>query len=114
MEVKPKVKESYPKAKVALWVYTGGIESMIGGIGQLVGIVGGVAVLGGITIAVIGKEIVEEDKTLIDKAEDGLIKLGFVTEGMVKGAIISVPVCAVVLIGLNVTMKAQKSLVGGI
>ena len=85
---------------------------MIGGIGQLVGIVGGVAVLGGITIAVIGK--VEEDKTLIDKAEDGLIKLGFVTEGMVKGAIISVPVCAIVLIGLNVSLKAQKSLVGGI
>ena len=87
---------------------------MIGGIGQLVGIVGGVAVLGGITIAVIGKEIVEEDKTLIDKAEDGLIKLGFVTERMVKGAIISVPVCAIVLIGLNVSLKAQTRLIGGV
>ena len=87
---------------------------MIGGIGQLVGIVGGVAVLGGITIAVIGKEILEEDKTLVDKAEDSLIKLGFVTEGMVKGVILSVPVCAVVLIGVNVSLKAQKRLVGGI
>ena len=99
---------------MALRVYIRGIKSMIGGIGQLVGIVGGVAVLGGITIAVIGKEIVDEDKTLVDKAEDGLIKLGFVTEGMVKGAIISVPVCAVVLIGLNVTMKAQTRLIGGV
>ena len=87
---------------------------MIGGIGQLVGIIGGAAVIGGITIAVIGKEIVDEDKTLLDKTEDGLIKLGFVTEGMVKGAIISVPVCAVVLIGLNVTMKAQTRLIGGV
>ena len=87
---------------------------MIGGIGQLVGIVGGVAVLGGITIAIIGKEIVDEDKTLVDKAEDSLIKLGFLTEGMVKGAVLSVPVCAVVLIGLNVSLKAQKRLVGGV
>ena len=87
---------------------------MIGGIGQLVGIVGGGAILGGVTIAVISKEILEEDKTLVDKAEDSLIKLGFVTEGMVKGVILSVPVCAVVLIGVNVSLKAQKRLVGGI
>lgn len=87
---------------------------MIGGIGQLVGIVGGAAILGGVTIAIIGKEIVDEDKTLVDKAEDSLIKLGFVTEGMVKGVVLSVPVCAVVLIGLNVSLKAQKRLVGGV
>ena len=87
---------------------------MIGGVGQLVGIVGGVAVLGGVTIAIISKEIIDEDKTLVDKTEDSLIKLGFVTEGMVKGAILSVPVCAVVLIGLNVSLKAQKRLVGGV
>ena len=87
---------------------------MIGGIGQLVGIVGGVAILGGVTIAVISKEILEEDKTLVDKAEDSLIKLGWTTEGMVKGAILSIPVCAVVLIGVNVSLKAQQRLVGGI
>ena len=87
---------------------------MIGGIGQLVGIVGGAAILGGVTIAVISKEILQEDKTLVDKAEDSLIKLGFVTEGMVKGVVLSVPVCAVVLIGLNVSLKAQKRLVGGV
>jgi hypothetical protein len=87
---------------------------MIGGIGQLVGIVGGAAILGGITIAVIGKEIIKDDQTIVDKTESSLIKLGYVSEGMVKGAIISVPVCVVVLIGLNVTMKAQKSLVGGV
>jgi len=87
---------------------------MIGGIGQLVGIVGGAAILGGITIAVIGKEIIKDDQTIVDKTESSLIKLGWTTEGMVKGAIISVPVCVVVLIGLNVTMKAQKSLVGGV
>ena len=87
---------------------------MIGGIGQLVGIVGGAAILGGVTISIIGKEIVDEDKTLVDKAEDSLIKLGWTTEGMVKGAVLSVPVCAVVLIGLNVSLKAQKRLVGGV
>ncbi len=87
---------------------------MIGGIGQLVGIVGGAAILGGVTIAIIGKEIVDEDKTLVDKAEDSLIKLGWTTEGMVKGVVLSVPVCAVVLIGLNVSLKAQKRLVGGV
>tara|TARA_R100000963_G_scaffold33747_1_gene26310 strand:- start:738 stop:1001 length:264 start_codon:yes stop_codon:yes gene_type:complete len=87
---------------------------MIGGIGQLVGIVGGAAILGGITIAVIGKEIIKDDQTIVDKTESSLIKLGWTTEGMVKGVILSVPVCTVVLIGLNITLKAQKSLVGGV
>jgi hypothetical protein len=96
---------------VALWVCIRGVEIIVL---PLLGIVGGAALLGGVTIAVIGKEINSDEETMADKAESSLIKIGYFSEGMVKGAIISVPVCAVVLIGLNITLKVQKRLVGGV
>ena len=96
---------------MALWVCIRGVEIIVL---PLLGIVGGAALLGGVTIAVIGKEINSDEETMADKAESSLIKIGYFSEGMVKGAIISVPVCAVVLIGLNITLKVQKRLVGGV
>ena len=80
----------------------------------LLAIVGGVGLLGGITVGVIGREVIQDNDTIEDKIESSLIKIGFVSEGIVKGAIISVPVCAIVLIGVNLSLKAQKKLVGGL
>ena len=87
---------------------------MMAGLGQIAGLAVGVAVIGGVTIAIIGKEVVKENQTITDKAESSLISLGYFSEGMLKGVIVSVPVCALVLIGLNVSMKAQNRLVGGV
>ena len=89
-------------------------DLMLAGLGQIAGVAVGVAILGGVTVAIIGKEVASPDQSIGDKAESSLIKIGYFSEGMVKGAIISVPVCAVVLIGLNITLKVQKRLVGGV
>ena len=101
---------------MALWVCTWGVESlMLAGLGQIAGAVVAVSVIGGVTIAVIGKEVlINQNDTLADKAEDSLIRLGYVSEGIVKGAMVSVPPCIVALIVLNYGLKAQKSLVGGV
>ena len=87
---------------------------MLSGITQIVGIAAGAAILGGVTIAVIGKESLNDDNTFIDKAEDSLIRLGFVSEGIAKGLLVSVPPCLVALLVLNYGMKAQNRLVGGV
>jgi hypothetical protein len=87
---------------------------MIQGITQIVAITAAGALVAGVTIAVIGKEVLNDNQSVEDKAKSSLVKIGVISEGMLKGAIVSVPVCVVVLIGLNVTMKAQKSLVGGV
>ena len=88
---------------------------MLAGLGQIAGAVVAVSVIGGVTIAVIGKEVlINQNDTLADKAEDSLIRLGYVSEGIVKGAMVSVPPCIVALIVLNYGLKAQKSLVGGV
>jgi len=87
---------------------------MLAGLGQIAGVAVGAALVGGITIAFIGKEIVNENQSISDKAEVSLIKLGYVSEGIAKGLIVSVPASLVVLLILNYGMKAQKKAVGGV
>tara|TARA_R110000765_G_scaffold97062_1_gene182699 strand:- start:540 stop:851 length:312 start_codon:yes stop_codon:yes gene_type:complete len=79
---------------------------------QIIGIGVGAAVITGVTIAIVAKEVINDNDTLIEKAETSLVRLGFVSEGIVKGAIVSVPPCLVALLVLNYGMKAQKRLVG--
>ena len=81
------------------------------GIGAV--IVGGGLIVGA-TIAVIGKEAIQKDQTILDKAEISVVRIGFVTEGMVKGAIISAPISIMALLAVNYGLKAQKKVVGGI
>ena len=50
---------------------------MMAGLGQIAGLAVGVAVIGGVTIAIIGKEVVKENQTITDKAESSLISLGY-------------------------------------
>lgn len=87
---------------------------VLAALGQIAGVVVGVSVLGGVTIAIIGKEITNENQTLFDKTETGLIRLGYVTEGIAKGAIVSVPPCLLALLLLNYTLKAQTRIVGDV
>ncbi len=87
---------------------------MLAGLGQIAGVIVGTTVIAGVTIAIIGKEVVKEDQSLVDKAEVSLIRLGYVTEGMAKGALVSVPPCLLALLAVNYTIKAQKRLVGGV
>ena len=87
---------------------------MIAGLGQIAGVIVGGTLIAGVTIAIIGKEVVKEDQSIADKAEVSLIRLGYVTEGMAKGALVSVPPCLVALLVVNYTLKAQSRLVGGV
>ena len=85
---------------------------MIQGITQIVAITAAGALVAGITIAVIGKEILNDNQSVEDKAKSSLVKIGYFSEGMLKGSIVSVPVCVVVLLGVNYTLRAQNRLVG--
>ena len=76
-------------------------------------VVGGGLIVGA-TVAVIGKEAIQKDQTILDKAETSIVRIGFVTEGMVKGAIISAPISIMALLAVNYGLKAQKKVVGGI
>ena len=85
---------------------------MIQGITQIVAITAAGALVAGITIAVIGKEILNDNQSVEDKAKSSLVKIGYFSEGILKGAIVSLPVCVVVLLGVNYTLRAQNRLVG--
>jgi hypothetical protein len=85
---------------------------MIQGITQIVAITAAGALVAGVTIAVIGKEVLNDNQSVEDKAKSSLVKIGYFSEGILKGAIVSVPVCIVVLLGVNYTLRAQNRLVG--
>ena len=85
---------------------------MIQGITQIVAITAAGALVAGVTIAVIGKEVLNDNQSVEDKAKSSLIKIGYFSEGILKGAIVSLPVCVVVLVGVNYTLRAQNRLVG--
>ena len=55
-------------------------------------VIGGAFVVGA-TIAVIGKEVaLNADDSVLDKAETSLIRIGYGSEGVLKGAMLSDPV----------------------
>ena len=72
----------------------------------------GIALVTGVSIAVVAQEVANDDNTMIEKAETSLIKLGYVSEGIVKGAIVSVPASVLILLLVNYGLKAQKKVVG--
>ena len=72
----------------------------------------GIALVAGVSIAVVAQEVANDDNTMIEKAETSLIKLGYVSEGIVKGAIVSVPASVLILLLVNYGLKAQKKVVG--
>jgi len=70
----------------------------------------GVAV-GGVAVAGLGLAVVSSinpDETIGDKLETTLIRVGYVSEGILKGSIVAVPSSLLVLLVFNQAIKIQK------
>tara|TARA_B100000029_G_C16804058_1_gene677843 strand:+ start:211 stop:450 length:240 start_codon:yes stop_codon:yes gene_type:complete len=70
--------------------------------------------LGGIAVAGMGLAVVatvDPDETIGDKLETTLIRVGYISEGVVKGSIVAIPTTLLVLILFNAAMKVQKKVV---
>ena len=66
--------------------------------------VGGVA-LAGAGLAVVAS--IDPDETVGDKLETTLVRVGYVSEGIVKGSIVAVPTSLLVLVVFNQAMKLK-------
>jgi len=66
--------------------------------------VGGVA-LAGAGLAVVAS--IDPDETVGDKLETTLVRVGYVSEGIVKGSIVAVPTSLLVLVAFNQAMKLK-------
>jgi len=67
--------------------------------------------LGGVAIAGLGLAVVSTvnpDETIGDKLETTLIRVGYVSEGILKGSIVAVPSSLLVLLLFNQAIKIQK------
>lgn len=67
--------------------------------------VGGVA-LAGAGLAVVAS--IDPDETVGDKLETTLVRVGYVSEGIVKGSIVAVPTSLLVLVAFNQAMKLKE------
>ena len=66
--------------------------------------VGGVA-LAGAGLAVVAS--IDPDETVGDKLETTLVRVGYVSEGIVKGSIVALPTSLLVLVAFNQAMKIK-------
>ena len=66
--------------------------------------VGGVA-LAGAGLAVVAS--IDPEETVGDKLETTLVRVGYVSEGIVKGSIVAVPTSLLVLVAFNQAMKIK-------
>lgn len=67
--------------------------------------------VGGVAIAGLGLAVVSAvnpDETIGDKLETTLIRVGYVSEGIVKGSIVAIPSSLLILIVFNQAVKIQK------
>ena len=67
--------------------------------------------VGGVAIAGIGLAVVSTvnpDETIGDKLETTLIRVGYVSEGVLKGSIVAIPSSLLILLVFNQAVKIQK------
>ena len=67
--------------------------------------------LGGVAIAGLGLAVVSSinpDETIGDKLETTLIRVGYVSEGVLKGSIVAIPSSLLILLVFNQAVKIQK------
>tara|TARA_R110002020_G_scaffold368672_1_gene580474 strand:- start:175 stop:414 length:240 start_codon:yes stop_codon:yes gene_type:complete len=67
--------------------------------------------VGGVAIAGIGLAVVSTvnpDETIGDKLETTLIRVGYVSEGVLKGSIVAIPSSLLILLVFNQAIKIQK------
>jgi len=70
--------------------------------------VGGVA-LAGAGLAVVAS--IDPDETVGDKLETTLVRVGYISEGVVKGSIVAIPTSLLVLVVFNQVMKVKERVV---
>lgn len=70
--------------------------------------VGGVALAGAGLAAV---SALDPDETVGDKLETTLIRVGYISEGVVKGSIVAIPTSLLVLVVFNQVMKVKERVV---
>ena len=70
--------------------------------------VGGVA-LAGAGLAVVAS--IDPDETVGDKLETTLIRVGYVSEGVLKGSIVALPTSLLILVIFNQAMKMKERVV---
>jgi len=67
--------------------------------------------IGGVAIAGLGLAVVSTinpDETIGDKLETTLIRVGYVSEGVLKGSIVAIPSSLLILLVFNQAVKIQK------
>lgn len=67
--------------------------------------------VGGVAIAGLGLAVVatvNPDETIGDKLETTLIRVGIVSEGVLKGSIVAIPSSLLILLVFNQAVKIQK------
>ena len=67
--------------------------------------------VGGVAIAGLGLAVVSTvnpNETIGDKLETTLIRVGYVSEGVLKGSIVAIPSSLLILIVFNQAVKIQK------
>tara|TARA_Y100000361_G_scaffold54513_1_gene47547 strand:+ start:345 stop:593 length:249 start_codon:yes stop_codon:yes gene_type:complete len=70
--------------------------------------VGGVA-LAGVGLAAVSA--LDPNETVGDKLETTLIRVGYISEGVVKGSIVAIPTSLLVLVVFNQVMKVKERVV---
>jgi len=67
--------------------------------------------VGGVAIAGLGLAVVSTvnpNETIGDKLETTLIRVGYVSEGVLKGSIVAIPSSLLILLVFNQAIKIQK------
>tara|TARA_R100000664_G_scaffold5273_1_gene10100 strand:- start:1378 stop:1617 length:240 start_codon:yes stop_codon:yes gene_type:complete len=70
--------------------------------------------VGGLAVAGIGLAAVasiDPNETVGDKIETTLVRIGYVSEGVIKGSIISIPTSFLILLAFKAVTKMQKRVI---
>ena len=70
--------------------------------------------LGGVALAGAGLAVVasiDPDETVGDKLETTLVRVGYVSEGIVKGSLVAVPTSLLVLVVFNQAIKMKERVI---
>ena len=70
--------------------------------------VGGIA-LAGVGLAAVSS--IDPDESVGDKLETTLIRVGYVSEGVIKGSIVAVPTSLLVLVVFNQAIKMKEKVI---
>lgn len=72
---------------------------------QLIAIAAGGLAAAGVTLGVIAS--IDKDETIDKKVNTALIRVGYVSEGIVMGSIVAIPTAFLVLVTLEMVMRLK-------